>query len=82
MIKMDRIIEQLFEYSKIEGSELGELCNLLIDIFGYRDYFLTEGLKDAIESEIKSQLNNFEDYSKIVILTKVIQNKILIWENK
>ena len=73
---MDKIIEELTEYAEAEGTEIGELCQFLITIRQYSDYFLNNETKKAIEAEIKSQLQNFKDHSFFSYRT-VKQEKIV-----
>lgn len=55
----------LTEYTELEGSEVGEMCNLLLQLHNYTDYFSDE-FKEALEIEMKNQLKNFKDKCKIV----------------
>ena len=68
--------KQLKEYTELEGSELGEACNMLLEVLGYRDY-LSKEFKEALEKEMKAQLKNFKDNCKIVTkkvkLTQVVK---------
>lgn len=61
---------KLKEYSELEGSELGEICNLLLEVRVYRDYISNE-FKEALDKELKAQLKNFKDNCRIV--TKKVQ---------
>ncbi len=76
---------ELEEYANLEGTELGEICNLLTRlcsyICGYSAY-ISEECQEAIIKEIKSQLDNFKENSKIVTSEKTVtvKNKELHWK--
>jgi hypothetical protein len=73
--------QQLVEYANLDGSELGEACSILIQMWDYRDYISNE-FKEALEKELKTQVKNFKDNCKIVTkkvkLTQVV--KELEWK--
>lgn len=57
--------KQLKEYAELEGSEVGEVCNLLLQITSYRSYVSDEFI-ESLEKEMKAQLKNFKDNCKII----------------
>jgi hypothetical protein len=59
-------INELERYAKMEGSEIGELCQILIRLWGYRSYFIFANFEKDVISEMLSQLNNFKENTKIV----------------
>ena len=71
------MLEDLEMYSELDGSELGELCLALSVLYQKYPYFLSKGFKKAIEKEIKAQLDNFKDNSKIVKKEEVYTR---VWE--
>jgi len=62
--EMLEICDALEEYAELEGSELGEACNLLITLTNF-DYCFSESFNNSLVEEIKQQLQNFKDNSKI-----------------
>jgi len=68
---------KITEYANLEGSELGEACNLLLQIRGYRD-FLSAEFKESLEKEIKMNLKNFKDNCRII--TKKVKRTDIIKE--
>lgn len=76
-----KVIDKLYEYASIEGSEIGELCHDLLGILQYKDYFMTKKIAKALEDEIKAQLANFEEHSTIEERekTNVSKYKYLNW---
>ena len=72
---MKEIIEELREYAELEGSELGDSCEMLILIYqSYSECFSDEFLC-AMEKEIRFQLQYFKDNSKIIEITEVSPQK-------
>jgi len=63
--ELDDMVCELKKYAELEGTELGEACELIITLYGYGDYVSEEFEKSVIE-EIKYQLQNFKDHCKIV----------------
>ena len=61
----DEELLELEEYTRYEGSEIGDVCNLLISLHSYPDYLSSE-FKEALEKEMKEQLINFKENCKIV----------------
>lgn len=55
----------LFEYAELEGCELGEAIEILLDFRPFLDY-LSDEFKQAYIDEIKYQLQWFKDNTKIV----------------
>jgi len=76
---MDKI-EELREYAKIEGSELGEALELLCEIDNLKDY-LSSAFGKAIEKEINYELNFMKNNTKIVVreYTQTNEYKELVW---
>jgi len=63
---MDKIIEKLEIYAKLDGTELGAASEYLCYLWNsYRDYVSDEFVV-ALKNEIKHKLDNFEKYSEIV----------------
>ena len=76
---MDKI-EELREYAKIEGSELGEALELLCEIDNLKDY-LSSAFGKAIEKEIDYELNFMKNNTKIIVreYTQTNEYKELVW---
>jgi len=62
---MDKIIEELEEYASLEGTEVGELCDLLLDTYRMMPYIRTATFEKALRAEIKSHLKNFKKHAVI-----------------
>ena len=66
-MKETALLDKLEEYARLDGTEIGELCNLLTEIHkSYWDYLYSTSFKKAIEIELSAQLRNFEKHAKIV----------------
>ena len=59
------LVARLEEYSEMEGTELGELCGLLCNMFSYTDYMVDNGFAKHLIKEIKLQLKRFEEEYEI-----------------
>jgi hypothetical protein len=70
---MDKV-EELREYAKIEGAELGEAFDMLCSLDNLKDYLSPEFGK-AIEEEITNQLNYMKKNSRIIIREYTQTNK-------
>ena len=65
---------ELEKYAKLEGSEIGELCELLLTIANYGSYMGDE-FHSALVEEIQSQLEMFKIQTKIVETEKTYNEK-------
>ncbi len=63
--QLRKLANELTKYSELEGSEVGEICHLLIQITNFPDY-ISDDFKEALKKEMKAQLQNFKDNCKIV----------------
>ena len=59
------VADRLTEYTEIEGSEVGELCELLIKLSEYQIYMSIE-FQSALLEELKLKYANFNENSTIV----------------
>ena len=60
-------LDKLEEYARLEGTEIGELCNMRVEIYqSYMPYLHSVSFEKAIEIELSVQLRNFMKHSKIV----------------
>jgi len=74
-------LEKLREYARLEGSEIGETCFVLLELWQKRGYLHT--IPSAIlEAEIMAQLNNFKVHCRIVTneKTEVRKYQELEWQ--
>ena len=71
--------EELEEYVEIEGTELGEYCDLLLQL-RHCDSFMGGELSAALNKEIKEQLSNFKEFSRIVERSEEVKQTIKIKE--
>ena len=63
---MDDTVEELRKYVDIDGpTSMSEQGELICSLAGYTDYFSDE-FGVALEKEIKLQLKNYKDFSRIV----------------
>jgi len=60
------VCDELSEYAEIEGSELGEYCNLLIDLAHYGYCVRNESFAIEFDREIVEQLTNFKENTRII----------------
>lgn len=68
MITMDEL-EELAEYSEIEGTSLGDSWKDLIAIYRHASYFSTE-FSEAISKEIKGVLTIIKEKTRVVKYTE------------
>lgn len=69
-------LNKLEEYARLEGTEIGELCKMLIGLYqSYQPFIQTKSFKKALDRELSAQLSNFKKYSKIVEREKKIIEK-------
>ena len=73
---------ELERYAAIEGTEMGELWTLLIQLSRYSDYFMIEGFDEALYHETAAQLQHVKEYAEIVETKETITHtvKTLEWE--
>ena len=74
----DREVVKLKEYAGLEGAKLGEVCLLLCQLSQYTDY-LSVMFGQAVDYEIKRQLQYFQDCTEIVTKSKTTTYKELQW---
>lgn len=77
------LCEELDEYAKLEGTEIGETCEALIQLTSFLDYVSVK-FRKSLEVEISRQLKNFKDNSKIIereVNMKVFKVRELEWNN-
>jgi len=64
--EISNIAEELRRYAELDGTEVGEACNLICTLAtSYSDYIGDE-FKEAVYKEIEAQLNFFKNNCKIV----------------
>jgi hypothetical protein len=63
--KLQSIAGELMPYAELEGSEVGEVCDLMIQLSGYSPY-ISPALSKALEKEMAVQLKFFKANSRIV----------------
>ena len=66
---IDEMCEDLERYAKLEGAEVGEVCDLLISLAGYESYVGDE-FYNALKKEIGLQLDYFKKNCIIVKRTE------------
>ena len=70
----DEEFNELEKYSRLEGTELGEVNDVLLALNNYKDY-VSDEFGIALEKEIRDQLENFRSTCKI-IKKKVIREDV------
>jgi len=60
---------ELEKYVELEGTELGEACQSLLDLVSRTDY-LSDGFDELLLAELNYHLDKFKKYSKIVESTE------------
>jgi hypothetical protein len=63
--KFNKLCLDLREYATLEGSEIGEYCNLLLAISEYRS-MQSDSFSKALVEEMEEQLKNFQENCEIV----------------
>lgn len=81
LYKMHEELEELEEYVDWEGSEVGEMCQSLIQLAGYPDY-MSDELKQAVAKEIVDTLEMFRERTEWVEkeVTVTRKTKELVWK--
>lgn len=82
MISLNNM-EKLQEYAELEGSELGSGCLALLDM-AEKAHYVSDGFSKIVNTEIKMQLEYFEEHCRIVeeveIKEVTITHKRLEWD--
>jgi len=76
--KLMLICDELKEYAELDGTELGEVCDSLIQLTHFGDY-ISEEFMESLETEIISQLENFKlntTISKRVVTTQCVVKEL------
>ena len=68
----EKIAEELTQYAELEGSELGEACELLVALSRHYEDYLTKDFIKVLRVEMFEQLENFKASSKIVERTETV----------
>ena len=72
--KAMEICKELNKYAEIEGTELGEVCRLLISTAGYVSY-VGDSFYESLVVELQNQLDNFKEHAEIVEKTETREVK-------
>ena len=77
----DEEFNELEKYSRLEGTELGEVNDVLLALNNYKDY-VSDEFGIALEKEIRDQLENFRSKCKIVKrkVTREVVYEELEWD--
>jgi hypothetical protein len=70
---------KLLDYAELEGSELGEFCSALVNVFRNIDC-AGDAFRKATEREIKLQLAYFEKNSEIVDKEVTHTIREIVWK--
>jgi len=74
--EISNIAEELRRYAELDGTEVGQACNLICTLAtSYGDYIGDE-FKEAVYKEIETQLNFFKKNCKIVSETIPVQRTV------
>jgi hypothetical protein len=71
----DKDLEDFEMYTNLDGSEIGEVCGLLLQLSRYRNY-ISDEFQKAVEVEILYQLENFREYSEIITSTETYSREV------
>lgn len=66
--ELQNVCTELVEYAKLDGTELGETCFDLAQL-SESISFLSEPFQQALQLELRHQLTNFKEHSKIITKT-------------
>jgi len=69
-------LKELEKYAKLEGSELGEIVDILLCMKESYLSELSDDFIDVLEKELKFHLNNFRSNCKIVKKEVIITNMV------
>lgn len=64
-IEVMKLCDKLKEYADLENDEIGEVCQIMIDLTGYISY-VSEDFYKALIKEIKDKLEFFKENTEIV----------------
>lgn len=67
--KLRQLEMDLGRYAELEGCELGEYCESLIQLTNYSYCYRSDGFEDALIAELETQLANFTENATIVTRT-------------
>ena len=68
-MKTEELIEELKTYTNLEGTEIGDYCQGLIDLRGYNDsYGMSDVFSKCLDAELMTQLKMFRERTTIVTL--------------
>ena len=78
--EISKLCQELQDYADLEGTELGEVCSLLISIYNNSEY-VSNPFKNEVIKEIKRQLKNFKENTEIEDReVPVMTIKELVWK--
>jgi len=69
MKHINDVIDELQTYADLEGSELGETCQQLINLWNMESY-ISSDLAEQLEKEIRWHLGNFKSCYEIIEETR------------
>lgn len=58
---IDKVIEELYEASLLEGSELGDYWSTIISLYEYNTAGMSESLKQTLKKEILDQYEYYKE---------------------
>ena len=64
-------VEELRSYAELSNDEVGELCIGLCNLHEGYQSCMTDEFKKALEKEIKENLENFKEFTKVVSKTVI-----------
>lgn len=67
--------QELRTYAELEGAELGDAINALLELKSY-EFVFDPKFNAAVETELRAQLRNFTENSKIVSRKEMIEREV------
>jgi len=58
------IAEELRRYAELDGTEVGEACNMICTLAGTYNDYIGDEFKESVYKEIEAQLNFFKNNNK------------------
>lgn len=74
-------LEKLMQYAGLDGTEWGEMCQAMQQLYSYIDY-VGEDLGDALEKNIAEQLEWAESEMEITEVTETFTRKVKVLDMK
>jgi len=74
--EISNIAEELRRYAELDGTEVGEACNMICTLAGTYNDYIGDEFKEALYKEIEEHLHFFKKNCKIVSETIPVQQTV------